>query len=138
LLAALIAEIAASGSRLVSTQPQLIASFNQAAVRLPQAGCWFVSVDEGSLAAAHVTPHGWDRVHAIRIGADWSAELRRLRLFGRIAGGHGHEERVFVHAPVWLRPAANDVDDGLDWLEESSPADGSTASQLAWLQAHTV
>ena len=41
-----------------------------------QAACWFVAVDDGSLAAAHVTPQGWDRVHAIRIGNDWNTELQ--------------------------------------------------------------
>lgn len=138
LLTGLMADVAASANRLVSTQPQLAAAFNVASPRLPQTPFWFVSVNEGSLAAAHVTANAWDRVHAVRIGSDWSAELRRLRLFGRIASGDQSEERVFVHAPVWLRPAANDKQDGLEWLHEDSPADNSTVSQLAWLQAHNV
>lgn len=138
LLSSLASEFAASGSRVVSTQPRLIAAFNQAAPRLPQAACWFVAVDDGSLAAAHATPQGWDRVHAIRIGSDWNTELKRLRLFGRMVGGHENEERVFVDAPAWLRPAANDGDDGLEWLEVNDPPDRSTAAQLAWLQAQTV
>jgi hypothetical protein len=138
LLSSLASEFAASGSRVVSTQPRLIAAFNQAAPRLPQAACWFVAVDDGSLAAAHATPQGWDRVHAIRIGSDWNTELKRLRLFGRMVGGHENEERVFVDAPAWLRPAANDGDDRLEWLEVIDPPDQSTAAQLAWLQAQTV
>jgi hypothetical protein len=136
LLAGLMTEATASGSRLVSAQPQLITAFNSAAPRLPHAGCWFVSVDDGSLCAAHVMANGWDRVHAVRIGNDWSAELRRLRLFGRIATESQREERVFVHAPVWMRPAANESEDGLEWLQESAPADTGTVSQLTWLQAH--
>jgi hypothetical protein len=138
LLTGLMADVAASGNRLISTQPQLATAFNTAAPRLPGGPFWFVSVNEGSLAAAHVTSNGWDRVHAVRIGSDWSAELRRLRLFGRIACSNQGEERVFVHAPVWLRPASNEGDDGLEWLDEDSPSDNTTVSQLAWLQAHTV
>ena len=138
LLAGLMTAIESSGGRLISLQPQLITAFNRASPQLPGTGCWFVSVDEGSLAAAHVTPNGWDRVHAVRIGNDWSAELRRLRLFGRIATGGTADERVFVCAPLWLRPAANDGDDGLEWLEEEQPAGGGTVAQLAWLQAHHV
>jgi len=138
LLTALVGDFAATGSRVVSVQPRLIAAFNQAAQRLPLAACWFVAVDDGSLAAAHATPQGWDRVHAIRIGSDWNTELKRLRLFGRIVGGHGNEERVFVDAPAWLRPAANDGDDGLEWLEGSDQPDRSTSAQLAWLQAQSV
>ncbi len=138
LLTGLMKDIAASGNHLISTQPQLVTAFNAAAPRLPRTPCWFVSVNEGSLAAAHVTTNGWDRVHAVRIGSDWSAELRRLRLFGRIASSNESEERVFVHAPVWLRPASNDGNDGLEWLQEDSPCDSTTISQLAWLQAHNV
>lgn len=138
LLSALSDEILVSNSRLVSVQPRLIAAFNQAAPRLPRTQCWFVAVDEGSLSAAHITAQGWDRVHGIRIGSDWNTELNRLRLFGRLVGGNDIEERVFVDAPVWLRPAANDSVDGLEWLETNEPADRTTAAQLAWLQAHST
>lgn len=138
LLSGLTQEVAASGSRVISAQPRLIAAFNQAAMRLPTAACWFVAVDDGSLAAAHVTPLGWDRVHTIRIGTDWNAELKRLRLFGRIVGGQDNEEKVFVDAPVWLRAPTSAEDDSLVWLEEGDPSGRSTAAQLAWLQAHTV
>lgn len=138
LLAGLIDAAAAAGSRLISAQPRLVAAYNQAASRLTAASCWFVVVDDGSLAAAHVTPRGWDRVHAIRIGSDWSTELRRLRMFGRMVGGQGNDEKVFVDAPVWLRPAANDGRDDLEWLELDAPVDRSTAAQLAWVQANTI
>jgi hypothetical protein len=138
LLTGLMADVDASGNHLISTQPHLAAAFNAAAPRLPRAPFWFVSVNEGSLAAAHVTADGWDRVHAVRIGNDWNAELRRLRLFGRFASGNQSEEHVFVHAPVWLRPAANEHEDGLQWLNEDSPSDNTTVSQLTWLQAHNV
>lgn len=137
LLSGVVNEAAAAGSRVISAQPRLIAAYNQAAARLPAHACWFVAVDDGSLAAAFVTPQGWDRVHAIRIGADWSTELRRLRLFGRMVGGHGNDARVFVDAPVWLRPAANEGDDGLEWLEPDDVPDRSTSAQLAWLQANS-
>jgi hypothetical protein len=138
LLTALVDEAAAAGGRLISAQPRLVAAYNQSAARLAAASCWFVAVDDGSLAAAHVTPRGWDRVHAIRIGSDWSTELRRLRMFGRMIDGQGNDEKVFVDAPTWLRPAANDGDDGLEWLALDAPADRSTTAQLAWLQATTI
>jgi hypothetical protein len=137
LLAGLLSEAQAAGSRVISVQPQLLTAFNSSAPRLPRDSFWFVCVSDGSLAAAHITGGGWQRVHTLRIGSEWSAELRRLRLFGQIAGGNQHE-KVFVHAPVWLRPAANEGDDGLEWLNEDSPIDSSTISQVAWLQAHNA
>ena len=43
-----------------SVQPQLIAAFNGWRDRLPRGDAWFVSLDEGSLAAAHFTSTQWD------------------------------------------------------------------------------
>lgn len=109
--------VEASRSRLLSVEPQLVVAFNIWRSRLPQSG-WFVSIDDGSLAAARLTPSGWDQVRSVRIGSNWSAELHRLRVFGRLASAGSGEQRVFVEAPLWLRKIAGDGDVGLEWLEE--------------------
>lgn len=121
--------------KLATLQPHLAAAYNLARSRLPAAGGWFVTLDEGSLGAVHATASGWDQVHAIRIGADWSAELRRLRTFARVAASNAGEQRVFVDAPAWLRAVAGDSEDGLEWLEHD-PASGSTVGQLVRMKGH--
>jgi len=71
--------------KLVSLQPQLIAAYEAWRHRLPPSNAWFVTVEQGSLAAARIGHHGWDRVHSVRIGSDWTRELKRLQTFGRLA-----------------------------------------------------
>ena len=72
--------------KLVSVQPRLIASYNTWRHVLPaDAAAWFVTVEEGSLAALRLSREGIDRVHAVRIGTDWARELKRLQTFGRLA-----------------------------------------------------
>jgi hypothetical protein len=119
---------------LVSLQPQLIVAFNAWRPRLPADDTWFVSVDDGSLAAVHLSDGVWDRVHAARLSPDWSVELERLQAFGRLtraaaALGAG---RMFVDAPAWMRCAAA-PSDGIEWLEEGA-AGGGQAHELALLQ----
>ncbi len=85
LIAGVGAACAAHGSALLSLQPQLVAAYEAWRHCLPQANAWFVSVEQGSLAAARLGRHGWDRVHGVRIGSDWMRELKRLQTFGRLA-----------------------------------------------------
>ncbi|HEY7377716.1 MAG TPA: hypothetical protein VH542_03420 [Steroidobacteraceae bacterium] len=112
------------GLHLLSLQPQLIAAFNRWRERLPESGAWFVSIEEGALAAARLAPGGWDRVHVVRIGRDWAVELKRLNTFARLAGTRPEEGRVFVDAPESLR-SGNGDEPGLEWLdaaiEETTP-----------------
>ncbi len=120
LLASLQEVAAGAGVKLLSVKPQLVVAYERWRKRLPDNG-WLVTLDEGCLSAAQLAPHGWDRVHTVRIGADWSAELRRLRAFGRLTVG-ASAPRVFVDAPRWLRAVAPEVDDGgLEWLEDEQP-----------------
>ncbi len=106
---------------LLSVQPGLIAAYNQWRDRLPEGAGWFVSVEEGALAAARLVPGGWDRVYTARIGADWAMELLRLKTFARMAVQHTDRGRVFVDAPARLRKLAGACDAGIEWLE--SPED---------------
>jgi hypothetical protein len=125
---ALVAEVRSlrSGSmRVTAIQPQLVAAFNAWSWRMPATGGWFVTIEQGSLSAAHFTARGWDRVHSVRIGREWSAELRRLRTFGRLALGTATDECVFVDAPLWLRRIAGADGDGLVWLEDQQPGAGT-------------
>ncbi|MGH8135176.1 MAG: hypothetical protein ACRER4_02415 [Steroidobacteraceae bacterium] len=112
-------------AQIASIQPQLITAFNAWSWRLPPTGGWFVTIEQGSLSAAHFTERGWDRVHSVRIGREWSAELRRLRTFGRLALGSAADERVFVDAPLWLRRIAGAAGEGLEWLEEQRAGAGT-------------
>ncbi len=120
------------GLRVVSLQPQLIAAFNRWRGSLPASGAWFVSIEEGSLAAARLAHGSWDRVHVVRIGRDWQVELKRLQTFGRLASARPDEGRVYVDAPAELRYAAGVDDRGLEWLGADATPD--TTTKLACLR----
>jgi hypothetical protein len=118
---------------LSSLQPQLIAAYNHWRPRLPDGGAWFVTLEQGTLAAARLVKGAWDRVHSVRIGADWAVELRRLQTFGRLASSSTEEGEVYVDAPAGLREAAGAGGAGLVWLEEPLAA-GSTSGRLEFLR----
>ena len=125
LLAGVRAACAAQGSALLSLQPQLVAAYEAWRHCLPHSNAWFVSVEQGSLAAARLGRHGWDRVHGVRIGSDWMRELKRLQTFGRLASNSPQEGQVYVDAPhAWRQVAAGTANagqgSGLQWLEEPS------------------
>jgi len=123
------------GTRLLSLQPQLVSAYNHWRAQLPEGGAWFVSIEHGSLAAAHLAPAGWDRVHCVRIGSDWTVELRRLQTFGRLASNQARDGRVYVDAPAALRIAAGTSSPELIWLEEASGGE-STAGRLEYQRRH--
>jgi len=118
-----------------SLQPQLVAAYNHWRGKLPDGGAWFVSMERGSLAAARLVRGGWDRVHSVRIGADWAVELRRLQTFGRLASNSPGEGRVYVDAPTALRLAAGETSEELVWLEDEPPGI-YTAGRLEFLRRH--
>jgi hypothetical protein len=120
---------------LVSLRPQLVAAYDHWRDRLPDGGAWFVSLEQGTLAAARLVPGGWDRVHSVRIGVDWPIELRRLQTFGRLASTAAQEGRVYVDAPAGLSEAAGPVGAELVWLVESAAAD-STSGKLEFHRRH--
>jgi hypothetical protein len=123
LLAGIRAACSAHGATLLSLQPQLIAAYEAWRHCLPHSNAWFVSVEQGSMAAARLGRNGWDRVHVVRIGADWLRELKRLQTFSRLASHNPQEGRVYVDAPhAWREVAAGTAAgseaSGLQWLEE--------------------
>ena len=120
---------------LKSLQPQLVSAYNHWRSQLPDGGGWFVTIEQGSLAAARLAPGGWDRVHSVRIGADWTVELRRLQTFGRLANTQAREGRVYVDAPAALRMAGGAQGADLVWLEEAHAGE-STAGRLEFLRRH--
>jgi hypothetical protein len=110
------------GQKLASVQPQLIAAYNTWRHRLPAgAAAWFVTVEEGSLAALRMCGDGIDRVHAVRIGLDWARELKRLQTFGRLASVSPTDGRVYVDLPEALRILRPEASADLEWLEEPNP-----------------
>jgi hypothetical protein len=110
------------GQKLASVQPQLIAAYNTWRHVLPaDAAAWFVTVEEGSLAALRLCADGIDRVHAVRIGLDWARELKRLQTFGRLASASPTDGRVYVDLPAALRALKPEVSAELEWLEEPNP-----------------
>lgn len=120
---------------LRSLQPQLVSAYNHWRNRLPEGGAWFVSIEQGSLAAARLGSGNWDRVHSVRIGADWAVELRRLQTFGRLANAQAQEGRVYVDAPAALRIAAGAGGADLEWLDEETVGE-STVGRLEFLRRH--
>jgi hypothetical protein len=125
--------LAGAQLKLVSLQPQLIVAFNAWRHRLPPDDAWFVSLDEGSLSAVHLSNGAWDRVHMARLSADWSLELERLQAFGRLTRAAGESARMFVDAPVWMRAATAARGSELEWLSDDG-APGDQAHELALLQ----
>ncbi len=121
LLAALGEACARARAKLRSVQPQLIAAHNRWRDVIPADDAWFVTIDEGSLAAARMRGAGFDRVHAVRIGADWVRELKRLQTFGRLANSSGSDGRVYVDAPFAWRTLGATMGSDLEWLEHGSP-----------------
>jgi hypothetical protein len=109
--------------KLLSLQPQLIAAYHNWRHRLPSSGAWFVTVGAGTLAAACLGEHAWERVYTVRIGTDWPRELKRLQTFGRLAGERGGE--VFIDAPLAWREVAGPAGRDLHWLESDSSAAGT-------------
>ena len=106
------------GAKLASLQPQLIAAYESWRYKLPPGGAWFVSIGDGTLAAARLAEQGWDRVHSVRIGPEWTRELKRLQTFGRLASHNPEEGHVYVDAPCAWREVAGDAGRDLHWLED--------------------
>jgi hypothetical protein len=115
--------------RLASVQPQLLVSYSNWRQQLPASGAWFVTIGEGTLAAARLGACTWDRIHNIRIGSDWTRDLKRLQVFGRLASARPEEGHVYVDAPAAWREVAGAAAQDLHWLEEDSVLT-STLQQL--------
>ena len=109
--------LSAAQLRLTSLQPQLVVSFNAWRRHLPTEECWFVSIDEGSLAAVQVVNGSWNRVHTARLSAQWTVELQRLRAFGRFTEASFGGSRLYVDAPLTMRTQGREALPELDWLE---------------------
>lgn len=130
-LIAQVRELAAKhGMRLASLQPNLVAAFASWRAVLPRAGAWFVTLEQGALAAVHLGEGGFDRVHGVRIGSDWTREMKRVQTFGRLASSNPQEGAVYVDAPLaWRYVAGDAAGKGLQWLEEGADA-SDTLAQL--------
>ncbi|HUO94936.1 MAG TPA: hypothetical protein VMT92_01780 [Steroidobacteraceae bacterium] len=118
---------------LASLQPQLVVAFNAWRHRLPGDDTWFVSLDDGSLSAVHLSRGSWDRVHMARLSSDWMVELERLAAFGKLTRAAGAVNRMFIDAPIWMRHNAVPSGTELEWLDAVS-GDGTQAHELALLQ----
>ena len=127
--------LAGARLRLASMQPQLIVAFNAWRQQIPADDAWFVSLDDGSLAAVHLSQGAWDRVHMARLSPDWGIELERLRTFSRLSRHGSGASRMLVDAPTWMRSmqVAQAASGDFEWLE---PVDGAGAAshELALLQ----
>ena len=107
--------------RLVSIQPHLVVAYNGWRDKLPESAAWFASIDEGSLAALHVTNGRCDRIRSVRLSDDWTVEMRRMQAIGRLAQDRPAEGKVFVDAPMWVRASADVGSEALEWLEDDRP-----------------
>jgi len=116
---------------LVSLQPRLVVAFNAWRHRLPVGDAWFVSAEDGALAAVHLRGGAWSQVHLARLSSDWVVDLERLRAFARLTRSHGAPGQLFVDAPAWMRRA--DAGAGIEWLDDGT-GDGAQAHELALLR----
>jgi hypothetical protein len=108
------------GAKLVSLQPQLTVAYQASRHQLPEAGAWFVSLGDGMLTAARLVEGAWDRVYSVRIGPDWTRELKRLQTFGRLASRNPEEGAVYVDATMGWREVAGAAGQDLHWLENEA------------------
>ena len=104
--------------QLRSLQADLLVAFNHWRDKVTESSAWFASVEEGSLAALHLTNGRCDRVHSVRLSDDWDVEMKRIQTMGRLAQGRPTEGRVFVDAPDTVRESADKDDKVLEWLED--------------------
>jgi hypothetical protein len=126
------------GKKLISVQPQLIAAYNSWRHRFAVAEpVWFVTVEKGTLAALLAGTKGINRVHAVRIGADWGRELKRLQTISRLGGVSPMDGRVYVDAPRTLRAALSGMSEHLIWLDDEEPL-LTTLHQLENLRRHAA
>jgi hypothetical protein len=121
----LLGDLRATASRhqlsLLSVTSQLLVAYATWRHCLPASGAWFVTIGDGTLAAARLGKRAWDRVHAVRIGHDWTRELKRLQTFGRLASTNPADGAVYVDAPAAWREVAGGAGQDLHWLEGQPP-----------------
>jgi hypothetical protein len=120
---------------LVSLQPQLVVAFNAWRHRLSGDDTWFVSVDDESLSAVHLSHGAWDRVHMARLSKDWGVELERLLAFGRLTRAAGGVGRMFVDAPAWMRGGVA-ASAGVEWVEERQDEGGLARERALLKRSH--
>ena len=91
---------AASGLRLVSVQPHLMAAFNYWRHRLAGPTVWFVLAERGRLCLSLLKHGRWISLHTMKTGDGWPAELPRLleRELCLVDDG-GKRGTVFLSAP---------------------------------------
>jgi hypothetical protein len=118
------AVLAGAQLRLTSLQPQLIVAFNARRDCLPRDNAWFVTLEEGWLAAIHLAGGAWDRIHMARLGEDSLLELERLQAFGRLTRAADGAVRLFIEAAPWLRERLEPVPVDFEWLDAASVVGG--------------
>jgi len=120
--------LSARNLRPVSLQTNLVASFNRWRGRLGDGTSWFAAVDEGILAALHLTQGRIDRVQSVRVGGDWTTELKRIRTLGRLTMRGIDGGRVYVDAPESVRAACRSQPGDFVWLNDSDDRGAATGS----------
>jgi len=79
----------------------------------------------------------------LRIGVDWTRELKRLQTFDDLASVSPDEGQVFVDAPQAWRAVAGAAAQDLQWLEEeagelTTPATAGTRAEVGGMKAPAV
>jgi hypothetical protein len=139
LLEALQLAVGDHGQKLISVQPQLIAAYNSWRHRLAgDETAWFVTIEEGTMAALRTGADGINRVHSVRIGSDWTRELKRLQTFSRLASVSPTDGRVYVDVPQTLRAVLPENSGQLEWLEDEAEPPLTTLHRLEHLRRKTA
>jgi hypothetical protein len=121
----LVAE--SSNLRLVSVQPKLIAAYNEWRHQIPRESAWFATIDDGSLAALHISRGHCDRVRAVRLSGNWAVELARIQTMGRLAKSSAVDGQMFVEAPERLRELIPSDNSDIRWLTGARENNGTLA-----------
>jgi hypothetical protein len=120
--AALLADL-----QVTSIQPRLIVSYNEWRRKFPRGSAWFAAIDDGSLAALHITNGHCDRIRSVRLSDDWEVELTRIQTMGRLAKSRAVDGPMYVEAPSRLRGMVETARSDIHWLSGQRDSNGTLA-----------
>lgn len=138
LLAGLDQTVAASGRRLVSVQPYLMAAFNRWRQELAGPLAWFVLAERGRLCLAALQRGHWSQLVNLQSDAGLTRKLPALLARQRILSGlDGIPGKVYVNAPDEeaehaLRLAGEDVRSLRPRARANAPSEVAACFEMAF------
>ena len=118
------------GHALKTVNPRLVVAYNGRRKQIPCDTAWFASFADGSLAALHLSDGVCDGVRSMRVTNNVEAELRRLRMLGKLAKNHPGLGNIYIDSAVSAHKSRVD-EEGLVWIKEPPLASNFAGLLLA-------